>query len=611
MPVVIRGLCVNPERDAGNTRPRLQNVNLDLPDKAITLVVGSTGAGKSTLLDALSGLVKPDAGSIVLDGAPLWERGRLNATVQQRLGVVFQSPESYLFASTVVQEFRYSLRPLRLPRAEVEQRTVKALADVGLGPDFLMASPLTLSGGQKRRVALATALAVKPDWLLLDEPTAGLDPSATTALMRWLTAWRDEAERGGMIIATHDLDALLPVADYVVVLGEGRVLHQGCAASLLHQPHILAAAGLCESQVLAIGQAAVSLGIPLGTDLTPEQLAASFIEWMHMRDEAPVRPPISPQPAPLDAGVHEAAGMRARETRSGADKEGFACDHGADAATPASVDMAPTESATVGGGTPWRQAARDLDPRAKWAACLVLSAGLLLQHSGLGYALGTLVVTAALWTSGISYRQWWRLVKPLLMLMVLSGMLSGIAVRSPDAWPHGAWHWSWVGFMPLQAWNTLWQGYRFFLVVALSVLLPTTTEPLRMQRGITEMLRPLRRIGLPSEAIALSASLILRFIPVLLAEFNRFARIARARARANPRRAGLRLRDLPAVGIPLLLSVLRLGDEFSEALEIRGYRLGKQRTESVQARWRRTDTVCVVAAMAAGTLMMGIRVLGL
>jgi energy-coupling factor transporter ATP-binding protein EcfA2/energy-coupling factor transporter transmembrane protein EcfT len=573
---------------AGGSKPLIQDVHLALDDGTVTLLVGQTGAGKSTLLDLLCGLRRPDTGHVYYDGAPLWLGRRLNPTVQRRLGVVFQSPEQQLFANSVLGEFRYSLRPLRLPHAEVLARARVALQHVGLDEEVLGQSPLTLSGGQKRRVAVATTIAYDPDWLFLDEPTAGLDPSATRTLMDWLIAWR-EGRRHGMVIATHDLDTLLPLADQVVVLAEGRIVAQMTVSELWQYPEALTAAGVGQPDAIQLATGLRQLGIAAPASPAVDDVATAIGEWLDAQEASHAE----------GSTIEDAVSDRINDVENNQVAAGQA--------STAYLDVHPTTGERLG----IAGRIRALDPRVKWVSYILISGAILCQQGILGYLASTALVLAVMAGAGLPRRQWTQVLQPLLVLMVVSALLSGLQVAAPSEWTAGVLHVGWLGFRGMAALDTLRQTYRFLLVMALGVVLPATTSPLRMKRGLEQSLRPLRRTGLPVEAMALAASLILRFIPVLLAELERFARIARARAKANPRSGGVRLRDLPSVVIPLLLSVLRLGDEFSLAMEARGYRLNGPRTDSIHLRMRVTDGWCLAASAGAALILLLLRLFGL
>ncbi|WP_166244957.1 energy-coupling factor ABC transporter ATP-binding protein, partial [Paenibacillus turpanensis] len=241
MPIKVSGISVSGTAYQGKNR--LDDVSCMLCEGEITLVIGRSGAGKSTLLDVLGGLELPQSGEVVVDGTPLHKGNRLNPKVLHGVSMVFQAPEQQLFAATVQGEFDYSLRYLKLPREEAERRTDAALERFGLPREVKGRSPLTLSGGEKRRVALATVWATQPRWLLLDEPTAALDPHAAQELAQALLAWKRELP-GGVVVATHDAELLLPVADRVLLLREGRLAASATPAELGGRPELWAAAGV-------------------------------------------------------------------------------------------------------------------------------------------------------------------------------------------------------------------------------------------------------------------------------------------------------------------------------------------------------------------------------
>ncbi|MWC26481.1 ABC transporter ATP-binding protein, partial [Paenibacillus sp. MMS18-CY102] len=187
----------------------------------ITLVIGHNGAGKSTFLETMAGLRYPSSGSILLGEQSLWRGKKLNRLLLLHAGVAVQQSASQWFLPTVEAEFRYTLKPYRAENGvdAGRQAMASALSTVGLPVELLSQDPRTLSGGQQKRLALAMLLVTKVRWLLLDEPTAGLDMDGTRQLCRALEAHR--AAGGGAVIVTHDLEALLPLADAVIVIDNG------------------------------------------------------------------------------------------------------------------------------------------------------------------------------------------------------------------------------------------------------------------------------------------------------------------------------------------------------------------------------------------------------
>ncbi|WP_317981875.1 energy-coupling factor ABC transporter ATP-binding protein, partial [Paenibacillus glycanilyticus] len=211
----------------------LNGISLTFRKGAITLLVGHNGSGKSTLLETMAGLRRLTGGQIDQGNESLWnnrgKKQRLNKAIVMRTGIALQQSEAQWFASTVREEFGYSLKPYGLHAEEKESRIEKAMEQAGLPRELLERDPWTLSGGQQRRLAMACLMACEPEWLLLDEPTAGLDADGIRRLCAMLDAHR--AAGRGAVVATHDLDALLPLADEVAVLAGGYVREAASAAS--------------------------------------------------------------------------------------------------------------------------------------------------------------------------------------------------------------------------------------------------------------------------------------------------------------------------------------------------------------------------------------------
>jgi energy-coupling factor transport system ATP-binding protein len=203
----------------------LQSVNVRIQSGSFTAVVGYTGAGKSSLLKAMNGLLIPTSGQVKIGDlaiTPKKNKKALNA-IRQRVGMVFQFPESQLFAETVEKDICFGPLNFGVPLEEAKEIAKEVLEQVGLPPNLLSKSPFSLSGGQKRRVAIAGVLAIKPDILVLDEPGAGLDPAGKKDIMNLISSWH--RERGmTTVLVTHDMDDVVSYAENVIVMEKGRVV---------------------------------------------------------------------------------------------------------------------------------------------------------------------------------------------------------------------------------------------------------------------------------------------------------------------------------------------------------------------------------------------------
>lgn len=268
-------------------RSALRGVNLEIGPGERVGLVGRTGSGKSTLVQHIAGLLTPTEGQVLLDGVPAHERTAAGRAVRRRLGLAFQNPEEQIFEQTVLREVAFGPRNLGLSQSEIVARARWAMEMVGLDASMASRSPFMLSGGEMRRVALASILAMRPETLILDEPTAGLDPRGRRELIARVCAW--QVETGAtLILISHDLEGLARVVERVVVLDCGQVAADGLARQVLSDDARLSAAGLDVPQPVMLLRALRNSGWGVRTDLLlPEE---AIEEIVHARRGAiPVR----------------------------------------------------------------------------------------------------------------------------------------------------------------------------------------------------------------------------------------------------------------------------------------------------------------------------------
>jgi energy-coupling factor transport system ATP-binding protein len=226
----------------------LDNVSLDIHPGKLTGIIGHTGSGKSTMIQLFNGLTRADRGRVLLDGEDIWAHPKDIGKIRYRVGLVMQYPEYQLFEETVYADIAYGPRNMQLPEAEVRVRVEESAAFAGVGEDIMEKSPFDLSGGQKRRVAIAGIMAMRPEVLVLDEPAAGLDPGGRRTIFNGI---REYNRRTGctVIIVSHSMEDMAQYCDDVVVMAHSKVLMAGCRDHVFSRADELEAVGLDIPQI--------------------------------------------------------------------------------------------------------------------------------------------------------------------------------------------------------------------------------------------------------------------------------------------------------------------------------------------------------------------------
>lgn len=199
----------------------LNNVDVSIQKGEFVGVIGRTGSGKSTLIQHFNGLLRPSSGQVLVDGKDLWESKQYRREVRFKVGLVFQYPEYQLFEDTVEADIAFGPNNMQLSQAEVQQRVLQAAEMVGLSRETLRQSPFELSGGQKRRAAIAGVLAMRPEVLILDEPAAGLDPKGRERILSMLCDYRQKTQ-STILLVSHNMEDIARLADRVLVMERGK-----------------------------------------------------------------------------------------------------------------------------------------------------------------------------------------------------------------------------------------------------------------------------------------------------------------------------------------------------------------------------------------------------
>lgn len=200
----------------------IDDINIEINQKDLIGIMGHTGSGKSTLIQHLNGLLKPTNGKVFFNGVDIWKEKKKMNKVRFDVGLVFQYPEYQLFEETVYKDIAFGPRNMKLSQSEIEKRVKEAILFVGLNEDILEKSPFELSGGQKRRVAIAGVIAMKPKVLILDEPTAGLDPRGRDMILGQLKEYHQN-EENATIIVTHSMEDIAKFANKILVMNKAKV----------------------------------------------------------------------------------------------------------------------------------------------------------------------------------------------------------------------------------------------------------------------------------------------------------------------------------------------------------------------------------------------------
>lgn len=244
----------------------LKDVNLVIPDGQFIGLIGHTGSGKSTLVQHLNGLMKPTAGNIYYNGADINDDGFNKKELRSKVGLVFQYPEHQLFEIDVFKDVCFGPKNMGLDEKEVQLRAYAALKQVGLEDEYFYQSPFDLSGGQKRRVAIAGVLAMKPEVLILDEPTAGLDPKGRDEILGQIAKLRDEMGIT-VVLVSHSMEDVAKYVDRIIVMNQGSVMYDDEPRKVFQHYKELEEVGLAAPQVTYIMQELKKKGLPVNTDV--------------------------------------------------------------------------------------------------------------------------------------------------------------------------------------------------------------------------------------------------------------------------------------------------------------------------------------------------------
>lgn len=526
----------------------LNDISLSIPSGRVTLIAGRSGAGKTTLACLAAGLTKAQSGSVLLGGT---------APVPGEVALAFQNPEQQLFLETVEHELAFAPRNLGCSEDEVARRVSDAASQLEI-KELLPSDPFCLSGGQARRVALASILTLSPRAVVLDEPTAGLDAPARAALHRLV---QDLACKGlPVLVVSHDLEEWLAIADQVVLLADGTIAWQGTPGALASDIDAFARAGLepPESwqlrELLAQAEKRDSAGV---NGATSAKTATRDQEAGAARGPEGVEPQEPRATAARDSKSTAAQGPKAtvaRTLKGAATQEPSS--HGSE------VAAKPSRKDTAGRGL------EGVDARVKVTLLLVATAALFAARAPWTLAMWAMLCLLVLRSSGIGGKAVAHALKPVALLfafIVCANLVS--CDGSADVAIAGS-----VGISTVGAARAATAVARIIMLVCLALSVATSTTPTKLAHACTSLMRPLGHIGVPIEDVGLVLSMALRFIPVVSEEAGRIRLAQRARGVNFDEGSVLRrVRAWAAVLTPLVVGLFRRADRVAESMDARCY----------------------------------------
>lgn len=258
-------------------RAAIENVNFEAKRGEFIGVIGHTGSGKSTFIQHLNGLLKPTEGKVYYEGTDIWQSKQATRETRFKVGIVFQYPEYQLFEETVYKDIAFGPKNMKLSDDEIDMRVHEAAEFVGINKELLGRSPFDLSGGQKRRVAIAGVIAMGPNVLILDEPGAGLDPRGRESILDNIKQYH-EATNSTVIMVTHSMEEIATTVDRIVVFNQGSIAMNGTPKDVFSRGDELEAMGLSTPEVTRIAKRLKELGLPVDTTVyTIDQLKSILL----------------------------------------------------------------------------------------------------------------------------------------------------------------------------------------------------------------------------------------------------------------------------------------------------------------------------------------------
>ena len=266
MELRVENLCYDYNKGTSFEKRALNNINLSIKENEFIGLIGHTGSGKSTLIQTFNGLLAPTEGKVTWNGKDIYEKGFNRREFRSHVGIVFQYPEYQLFETTVLKDVCFGPKNLGISEEESKRKAEEALRLVGLDEKYWQHSPFELSGGQKRRAAIAGVLAMEPEILILDEPTAGLDPKGRDEILGVIKKLNEEKETT-IILVSHSMDDVAEYVDRIIVINDGDIMYDDILVNIFQMVDELEAIDLAAPQITYILRDLNRMGLNVGTGI--------------------------------------------------------------------------------------------------------------------------------------------------------------------------------------------------------------------------------------------------------------------------------------------------------------------------------------------------------
>ena len=520
----------------------VENVNLSVEKGAFVGVIGHTGSGKSTLIQMLNGLIRPTSGQVLLNGEDIWAKPKEIRRVRFQVGMVFQYPEYQLFEETVIKDIMFGPKNMGLSDEEALKRAKEAAHFTDLKPELLEKSPFELSGGEKRRAAIAGVIAMDPEVLILDEPAAGLDPKGRDVILAQISEYH--RQRGNTILlVSHSMEDIGRVADRVLVMNNAHAEMYDETRAVFSRGELLEPMGLRLPQITSIMRRLRKMGLPVSeTVLNVDEAVMELLPLLKKRK---------------------------RRTKT------------------------MLSDVTMGQFFPGKSVMHRLDPRIKM--CLTVYFIVLIFCSKNFVTLGATILMSLLGVvlSKVPLKLYLKSMKPILFIVVFTGVLNLFYGTGDPIFTLGFIHITRNGIV-----NSIMIAVRIVVLILISSILTFTTSPTQLTDAIERLLKPLALLHVPVHEFAMMMTIALRFVPTLLEETEKIMAAQKARG-ADMESGGLmqRIKALIPVLIPLFVSAFRRAFDLATAMESRCYHGGEGRTKMKVLHLSKVDYITLIVCV--------------